>query len=120
MLNINYGNQCDYLTSTATKSRGLHEYIVKQGGQNHPNANIEFKLGDVVTTVIKTINGETITLQHDTNLPRPYSLGFKVQGTRGIWMDINDSIFIEGETSSHNWEPDTKYMKEYDHYLWKK
>ena len=36
----------------------MHEYIVKQGGQNHPNANIEFKLGDVVTTVIKTINGE--------------------------------------------------------------
>jgi len=120
MLNINYGNQCDYLTSTATKSRGLREYIVKQGGPDHPNANIDFKLGDVVTTVIKTINGETITLQHDTNLPRPYSLGFKVQGTRGIWMDINDSIFIEGKTPSHNWESDQKYMKEYDHSLWKK
>ena len=46
MLNINSGNQCDYLTSTATKSRGLHEYLVKQGGKNHPNANIKFKLGD--------------------------------------------------------------------------
>ena len=120
MLNINHGNQCDYLTSTASKSRGLHEYIVQQGGKNHPNANIKFKLGDVVTTVIKTINGETITLQHDTNLPRPYSLGFKVQGTRGIWMDINNSIFLEGETQSHNWESDTKYMQEYDHSLWKK
>ncbi len=120
MLNINTGNQCDYLTSTATKSRGLHEYIVKQGGKNHPNANIEFKLGDVVTTVIKTFNGETITLKHDTNLPRPYSLGFRVQGTNGIWMDINNSIFIENKSPSHNWESDEKYIKEYDHPLWKK
>tara|TARA_Y100001968_G_scaffold331483_1_gene386318 strand:+ start:2692 stop:4050 length:1359 start_codon:yes stop_codon:yes gene_type:complete len=120
MLNINTGNQCDYLTSTATKSRGLHEYIVKQGGKNHPNADIEFKLGDVVTTVIKTFNGETITLKHDTNLPRPYSLGFRVQGTNGIWMDINNSIFIENKSPLHNWESDEKYIKEYDHPLWKK
>ena len=120
MLNINSGNQCDYLTSTASKSRGLHEYVVNQGGKEHPNANVKFKLGDVVTTVIKTKNGETITLKHDTNLPRPYSLGFRVQGTNGIWMDINDSIYIEGKSSSHNWEPDKDYMKEYDHPLWKK
>ena len=120
MLSINSGNQCDYLTSTATKSRGLHEYIVKKGGKNHPNTDVKFQLGDVVTTVIKTLNGETITLQHDTNLPRPYSLGFKVQGTKGIWMDINNSIFIEDKTRSHNWEPDQKYMTEYDHPLRKK
>ena len=120
MLNINSGNQCDYLTSTASKSRGLHEYIVKQGGENHPNADVNFQLGDVVTTVIKTLNGETITLKHDTNLPRPYSLGFKVQGTKGIWMDINNSIFIENKTNSHDWESDENYIKEYDHPLWRK
>ena len=66
------------------------------------------------------MNGETITLKHDTNLPRPYSLGFRVQGTNGIWMDFNDSIYIEGKSPSHNWEPDKDYMKEYDHPLWKK
>jgi len=120
ILNINSGNQCDYLTSTASKSRGLREYILKKGGKDHPNANVKFKLGDVVTTVIKTKNKETITLQHDTNLPRPYSLGFKVQGTNGIWMDINDSIYIEGKTSGHSWESDKEYMKKYDHPLWKK
>ena len=43
-----------------------------------------------------------------------------MQGTNGIWMDINDSIYIEGKTSGHSWEPDTKYMTEYDHKLWKK
>jgi predicted dehydrogenase len=121
MLNINYGNQFLYLTSMASKSRGLHEYIVKNGGENHPNAKVNFKLGDVVTTQIKCANGETILITHDTNLPRPYSLGFRVQGTNGIWMDLNKSIYLEGiSPKAHSWEPFEKYQKEYDHPLWKK
>jgi hypothetical protein len=120
MLDINYGNQFLYLTSMASKSKGLHEYIVKNGGENHPNAKVKFKLGDVVTTQIKCANGETIIITHDTNLPRPYSLGFRVQGTNGIWMDLNKSIHLEGETEGHGWAPFEKYQKEYDHPLWKK
>lgn len=118
----NRGNRFEYLTSTASKSRGLHEYIVEHpnGGESHPNAKVEFELGDIVTTVIKCAKGETIVLSHDTNLPRPYSLGFRVQGTDGIWMDVNDGIYIEGKSPAHEWEKDAAYMKEYDHPLWKK
>ncbi len=58
MLNINYGNRFVSLSSFATKSRGLHEYIVKKGGPQHPNAKVEFKLGDIVTTQIRCANGE--------------------------------------------------------------
>jgi len=121
MLNINRGNRMLHLTSTATQSRGLHEYIVKNGGEDHPNAKINFKLGDVVTTVIKCANGQTIMLSHDTNSPRPYSLNFRVQGTKGIWMKDNKSIYIEGRSpESHRWEKDEPYLKEYDHPLWKR
>ncbi len=121
-INNNRGNRFVYLTSTASKARGLHEYIVEhpQGGEDHPNAEVEFKLGDVVTTVIKCAMGETLMITHDTNLPRPYSLGFRVQGTDGLWMDINNSIYIEGEGEPHEWQPDTAYMQRYDHPLWKK
>ncbi|MCK5372617.1 MAG: Gfo/Idh/MocA family oxidoreductase, partial [Cyclobacteriaceae bacterium] len=91
MLDINCGNRFIYLTSTASKARGLHDYIVKTAGNDHPNAKLKFKLGDIITTVIKTARDETITIQHDTNLPRPYSLGFRVQGTEGLWMDVNSS-----------------------------
>src|SRR5687768_13056821 len=69
MLNINYGNRFLSLSSFSTKARGLHEYIVEKGGKDHPNAQVEFKLGDVVTTMIRCANGETVLLQHDTNLP---------------------------------------------------
>ncbi len=121
MLNINRGNRFTQLVSYSSKARGLHEYIVKKGGENHPNAKVNFKLGDVVTTMIRTSNDETILLQHDTNLPRPYSIGFRVQGTNGIWMDVNKSIYIEGQNKeSHRWEDAASWLDKYDHPLWKK
>jgi len=121
MIDINRGNRFLYLTSIASKSRGLNDYIVKNGGKDHPNAKVKFKLGDVVTTMIKCANGETIMISHDTNLPRPYSLNFRVQGTEGIWMDDNKSIYLDGVTKAHDrWEPFKEYQEKYDHPLWKK
>jgi predicted dehydrogenase len=120
MVDINRGNRITELVSYATKSRGLHEHIVKHGGENHPNAKVEFKLGDIVTTMMKCANGETILLQHDTNLPRPYSLGFRVQGTNGLWMDVNKSIYVEGKSKPHEWENAAEWLDKYDHPLWKK
>ncbi|TDB66994.1 Gfo/Idh/MocA family oxidoreductase [Arundinibacter roseus] len=119
-LDINRGNRFTYLTSTATKARGLHNHIVAEGGPDHPNAQVKFKLGDVITTVIQCINGENIVLIHDTNLPRPYSLGFRAQGTEGVWMDDGDVIYLQKETQKkHSWEPAAPYLTEHDHPLWK-
>ncbi|GAB3965650.1 Gfo/Idh/MocA family oxidoreductase [Spirosoma terrae] len=124
-LNINRGNQFVRLTSMATKSRGLHKYVVDKGGANHPNAKVNFKLGDVVTTMVECANGENIMIIHDTNSPRPYSLGFRAQGTQGIWMDDNDMIYLEDANGKplspkpHTWEPFAPYQEKYDHPLWK-
>lgn len=120
--NIHRGNRFTHVNAFSTKARGLHEYIVEhpKGGPGHPNAQVKFKLGDVVTTTLRCENGETILLQHDTSLPRPYSLGFRVQGTDGLWMDLNKSVHIEGRSPPHKWEDAQKYYDEYDHPLWKK
>ncbi|MDB5232471.1 MAG: Gfo/Idh/MocA family oxidoreductase [Chitinophagaceae bacterium] len=120
-ININRGNRFTALTSYATKSRGLHNHIVKQGGADHPNAKVKFKLGDVVTTMIQCANGETVLLQHDTNLPRPYSLGFRVQGTEGLWMDVNSSVYIQDKSAkAHQWDNAKSWLDQYDHPLWKR
>jgi predicted dehydrogenase len=118
-LNINRGNRFVRIGAFATKARGLHNHVVKQGGASHPNARVNFQLGDVVTTQLSCANGETILLQHDTNLPRPYSLGFRVQGTEGIWMDVNKSLYLEGKTAkAHQWEAAAPWLEKYDHPLW--
>lgn len=119
--NINRGNRFTRINSFATKARGLHDYIVNQpGGAQHANAKVKFKLGDVVTTTLACENGETIILQHDTSLPRPYSLGFRVQGTDGLWMDLNNSIHIEGVSKPHQWDDFKAYQDKYEHPLWRK
>jgi predicted dehydrogenase len=120
MIDINRGNRFLSLSSFSTKARGLHNYIVEKGGESHPNAKVEFKLGDVVTTMIRCANGETILLQHDTDLPRPYSLGFRVQGTKGLWMDVNHSIYVEGKSKEHTWEEAKAWLDKYDHPLWQR
>jgi hypothetical protein len=120
-IDINRGNRFMNLTSFSSKARGLHNHVVNKGGATHPNAKVNFKLGDVVTTNISCANGETILLQHDTNLPRPYSLGFRVQGTEGLWMDVNKSIYIEGKSAkAHQWEEQKAWLDKYDHPLWVK
>lgn len=115
-ININRGNRFVNLCSFSSKARGLQEHMVKTCGETHPNANTKFKLGDVVTTNISCANGETILLQHDTNLPRPYSLGFRVKGTQGLWMDVNKSIYIEGKsTNAHQWDEQKAWLEKYYH-----
>jgi predicted dehydrogenase len=121
MADINRGNRFLSLSSFATKTRGLHNYIVKNGGENHPNAAVRFRLGDIVTTQIHCANGETIFLQHDTNNPRPYSLGFRVQGTGGLWMDVAKSVYIEGQSkASDEWDSSDTWFTKYDHPLWQR
>ncbi len=120
MCNINRGNRFSSITSNATKSIGLHNYIVKNGGENHPNAKVKFKQGDVITSTIETTMGETIIVTHDCNLPRPYSLGFRVQGANGLWEVDGNRIYIEGKSESHKWDQADEWLAKYDHPLWKK
>lgn len=129
MMDINKGNRLTKLSSVSSKVRGLHKYIVEhpKGGPQHPNANIRFKQGDVVNTQIQCANGETILLTHDTSLQRPYNLGFRVQGTEGLWQDSGSGgssegfIYMEKKMNKNDhWDNSEKWLKEYDHPLWKK
>jgi hypothetical protein len=118
-ININRGNRFTHLVSMSTKARGLQEYL-NDVDPNHANAKLEWKLGDVVTTLIQCSNGEKVLVSHDTNLPRPYSLAFRVQGTKGLWMDVNKSIHVEGVSEGHRWDDQQQWLEKYDHPLWKR
>ena len=118
MTDINRGNRFVSMTSHATKSRGLHNYIVEKGGKDHPNAALQFKMGDIITSTIETSQGETIIVTHDTSLPRPYSLGFRVQGTNGLWEVDGDRIYVEGVSEPHKWDKADPWLEKYDHPLW--
>ena len=117
---INRGNYFDYLVSFGTKTRGLHLYAEKRFGPDSTQAKEKFVLSDVVTTVLKTMTGETIILSHDTSSPRPYSRNILVQGTKGLVRKYPESkIYIEQEGKQDAWEKTDEYMKLYEHPVWK-
>jgi len=119
-VDINRGNRFTNLVSFSSKSRGLNAYVEEMAPGNK-NAKINYKNGDVITTMINCANGETVLLSHDTHLPRPYSLGFRVQGTKGIWMDVAKSVYIDHQSKQDDeWDSVDDWFKKYDHPLWKK
>lgn len=127
ILNINRGNRMLQLNSVASKARGLQQYV-KDHIEDLPHLkNTVFNQGDIVTTTIICANGETIVLTLDTTLPRYYSRGFTIRGTKAGYFQENDSIFIDSEENDKfhfNWHE--KYRngeemrKEHEHELWKK
>jgi hypothetical protein len=119
-MNINRGDAFDYLVSMSCGTRSLHEYAIEKFGADSPQAKERYVLGDVNTSLIRTKLGKTIILIHDTNLPRPYSRGNLVQGTKGIAHKWPDEIYIEGKAAQdHQWDKFEKFAPEYEHPLWK-
>lgn len=131
ILGINRGNRFLSLTSTATKARGFAAAAEKKNWEGTGGHRV-FNAGDVVVTVIKCANGEAITMTHSVSLPRPYSRDCRVQGTKGIWLENANGLFIEGLTKTEfvdekgvahrveKWDDIKNYYKKYDHPLWKR
>ena len=123
-MDMNRGNRLVSVASHATKARSLKHFATNHpdGGENHPYTKINWKLGDIVTSTITTARGETIILTHDTNLPRPYSLGFRVQGVDGLaeFDYYTKRVHVEGISESHRWDFGNEWFEKYDHELWKK
>jgi len=120
-MNINRGNLFDHMVSMSTKSRGLNLYAAEKFGPKSPQAQLDYALGDVVTSLIRTRGGQTIVVTHDTNSPRPYSRDILVQGTRGIARKYPEpKIHIEGRSPRHEWEDLIEtYAAGFEHPLWR-
>ena len=122
VLGINRGNRMVSLVSMASKARGLHEYIMQKKSDDAELVGTHFNQGDIVSTIIKCAGGETITLSLDTTLPRYYSRGFTVRGTKGMYEEATDSVFLDGGEHSgwrKNWGNAEKYSEKYEHPIWK-
>lgn len=116
-MDINRGDRFDYLVSMSSPSRGLNLYAAKRFGPNDVRATQKYALGDVNVTLIHTALGKVITLYHDTDLPRPYSRIHKVQGTQGLFEKYPNRVYVEGRSTSDEWDTLDKFP-EFDHPLW--
>lgn len=127
ILQINHGNRMLSLTSMSSKASGLHEYIKDRMPDNNTLSHTTFAQGDVVNTMIKCTGGETILLTLNTTLPRFYSRDFTVCGTKGMYEEENDSVYLDKKYTLEEemewkkfWGNAKEYEEEYDHPIWKK
>lgn len=129
VLNINRGNRLLQLNSVASKSRGLATYVQENLNDLSHLKDTTFNQGDIITTIITCANGETIVLTLDTTLPRYYSRGFTVRGTKGSYFEENDSFFFDNKHNEDKmlhfeWYKEYRngeeFRKENNHPLWEK
>ena len=120
-LDINRGDRLDYLVSMSSKARGLDLFAAAHLPPGHPKRERKYINGDVNTCLIRTANGVTITLTHDSDSPRPYSRINHVQGTKGLVVGFPKfSVCLEVEGNAHpDWLPGENFRAKYEHPLWK-
>ncbi len=79
VLNIHRGDRMEYLVAVDTKPVNGPRVVKKLTGKDCP----DFQNGDQTSTLIRTVNGKTMLIQHDVLTPRPYSRMFQVVGSDG-------------------------------------
>ena len=120
-MDINRGDIFTEITSTATASKSINAYFKRRFGNDHPNANLKYKQGDIVTSVLKTKMGKTLVINYDMQLPRPYSNRWMLQGTEGVYHEEKNSIYLVDKSPKyHEWEPWKPYEEKYNHRWWQK
>ena len=83
----------DYLSSVSTNQFGLALWAKENLKDDERITQSErYALGDMNTTIIHTVNGKSIMIQHDTTSPRPYSRIHLVQGTKGMAVKYPESL----------------------------
>lgn len=121
-LNIHRGDRMDVLTSMSTNQFGLTEFAKNKYGADSEEAKKEYRQGDMNTTIIRTVNGKTIVIQHDVTSPRPYSRHHLLSGTKGFAQKypINRLAFDPEAHTSLNQKKIDSLLNEYEYPFVKK
>jgi len=114
------------LISYSTPSRGRGLYAKQNYAADHQWNAMEYKGGDLNTSIIKTELGRTVMVQWDETSPRPYTRHNLIQGTKGTLAGFPTRVALEGGVEGatenhHQWaegeQLELLYNK-YDHPLY--
>ncbi|MEI6865269.1 Gfo/Idh/MocA family oxidoreductase [Flavicella sp.] len=116
------------IVSLSSPAKGRELYAKNNFGKDHKWNQLDFKGGDINTSIIKTTMGRTIMVQWDETSPRPYSRHNLIQGTKGTLTGFPTRIAleggVEGATKGHHQWAQGDQLKEifekYEHPLYKR
>jgi predicted dehydrogenase len=109
------------LVSYSTPSRGRELYAEKTYPADHKWNKLDFKGGDLNTSIIKTNLGRTVMVQWDETSPRPYTRHNLIQGTKGTLAGFPTRVALEGGVlditkDHHSWVQGDNLAALYDKY----
>lgn len=109
------------LVSFSTPALGRKKFADANYPKDHKWNQLNFKGGDLNTSIIKTHLGRTIMVQWDETSPRPYSRLNLIQGTQGTLAGFPTRVAleegVEGITKDHHsWVQGDDLVKVYEKY----
>lgn len=115
-MGLNEGDRMTYCSAMMSRPRVLKEYAVKKYGADSPQGKIQWANGDFTSVMIETAQGRLIRNDYDVNSPRPMSIYYVLQGTRGVF-DSRAGFYFEGK--EEKWEPKDDFLARYEHPYWR-
>ena len=127
-LGVNRGDRFDYLVSLESGDFNSNYEVFKReflGDDDPRKFDPPAAMGEMNTTLIRTVKGRSIMLQHDVSSPRPYTRLNLISGTKGIVSDYPFRCTFEEkcfDRKAHKWfdEAVAKEIRvKYMHPLWR-
>jgi hypothetical protein len=123
-MDVNRGDRLDYMVSMDSSKANFKAYMAANLAPDNPRLKADLKMADMNNTLIKTVKGKSILIQHDVASPRPYSRIQLVSGTKGAIVDYPYRVVFEEKSGSgaHSWFDEAKAEEirmKYRHPLWK-
>jgi predicted dehydrogenase len=116
------------ISSFSSPGKGRNIYAKQNFSDDHKWRDLDFKGGDMNTSIIKTALGRTVMIQWDETSPRPYSRLNLIQGTKGTLAGFPTRVALDGGVEGitkdyHSWaqgeQLETVYEK-YEHPMYKR
>ena len=102
LMNINCGDRLDYLVSLESNDfmmAAKTKELAKKNDHFKPYVGKDYR-GNMNNTLIKTVQGRSIMLQHDGTSPRRHNCINGVYGTKGSSLQFPDPPRISGENGA--------------------
>ncbi len=119
-LGIHRGDRMVSLVAMETNKIAMDHFARRHFPEEHPAREVEFRVADSTTVLIRTAKGALIDLRYDTKSARPHpsTTYFSLQGATASYESRIDGIWLEGRSPGYRWESLDTYAEAFDHPMW--
>jgi predicted dehydrogenase len=116
-MDIHRGDRFDYLVSMSSPVASLAAYRKEHLKPDDPRQKETYRCGDLNVSLIHTVKGRVINLEHNTSSPQPYDRINLIAGTKGIFRDYPPRIYVDGSPKEEFASIDP-YKTKFEHKYW--